>query len=32
MNFDPTRAAALIRLAAFLPAAGRRYADTRNQR
>ena len=30
MNTTPTRAAALARLAAFLPAAGRRYADTRN--
>ena len=30
MDFAPTRAAALTRLAAFLPAAGRRYADTRN--
>ncbi|MDP5102893.1 MAG: DNA photolyase [Erythrobacter sp.] len=27
----PTRAAALARLAEFLPAAGRRYAETRNQ-
>ena len=30
MDFAPTRAAALARLAAFLPAAGRRYAETRN--
>ncbi len=30
-SFAPTRAAALNRLAAFLPAAGRRYADTRNE-
>lgn len=30
MDFTPTRAAALARLAAFVPAAGRRYADTRN--
>lgn len=30
MDFAPTRAAALARLDAFLPAAGRRYADTRN--
>jgi hypothetical protein len=30
MNAVPTREAALARLAAFLPAAGRRYADTRN--
>ena len=30
MNTLPTRAAALARLATFLPAAGRRYADTRN--
>lgn len=30
MTVDPTRAAALARLAAFLPAAGRRYAETRN--
>ncbi len=30
MDFAPTRAAALTRLAAFLPAAGRRYAETRN--
>jgi hypothetical protein len=30
MNPVPTREAALARLAAFLPAAGRRYADTRN--
>jgi hypothetical protein len=30
MEFTPTRAAALARLAAFLPAAGRRYAETRN--
>jgi hypothetical protein len=30
MDFAPTRAAALARLAAFLPAAGRHYAETRN--
>lgn len=30
MDISPTRSAALTRLAAFLPAAGRRYADTRN--
>jgi deoxyribodipyrimidine photo-lyase len=30
MNLSPTRAAALSRLSDFLPAAGRRYADTRN--
>jgi hypothetical protein len=30
MNFTPTRARAHARLAEFLPAAGRRYADTRN--
>ena len=30
MDFTPTREAALARLAAFLPAAGRRYAETRN--
>jgi hypothetical protein len=30
MDFAPTRAAALARLAAFLPAAGHRYAETRN--
>jgi len=30
MNFAPTREAALARLAQFLPAAGRRYAETRN--
>lgn len=30
MDFAPTRAAALARLAQFLPAAGRRYAETRN--
>lgn len=30
MDFAPTRAAALARLTAFLPAAGRRYAETRN--
>ncbi|MCX9147280.1 DNA photolyase [Erythrobacter sp. WG] len=30
MQFTPTRAAALDRLAQFLPAAGRRYAETRN--
>lgn len=30
MEFTPTRAAALARLAQFLPAAGRRYAETRN--
>lgn len=30
MEFTPTREAALARLARFLPAAGRRYADTRN--
>lgn len=30
MDTAPTRAAALARLAAFLPAAGRRYAETRN--
>ena len=30
MQFEPTRAAARARLAAFLPAAGRRYAETRN--
>jgi deoxyribodipyrimidine photo-lyase len=30
MDFTPTREAALARLAAFLPSAGRRYADTRN--
>jgi hypothetical protein len=30
MDLAPTRAAALARLAAFLPAAGRRYAETRN--
>lgn len=30
MNFIPTREAGLARLAAFLPAAGRRYAETRN--
>jgi deoxyribodipyrimidine photo-lyase len=30
MDVTPTRAAALARLAAFLPAAGRRYAETRN--
>lgn len=30
MDFTPTRASGLARLAAFLPAAGRRYAETRN--
>ncbi len=30
MDFAPTRAAALARLARFLPAAGRHYAETRN--
>lgn len=30
MDFTPTRAAAIARLAQFLPAAGRRYAETRN--
>jgi hypothetical protein len=30
MDFTPTRARGLERLAAFLPAAGRRYAETRN--
>jgi hypothetical protein len=30
MDFTPTRSDAQARLAAFLPAAGRRYADTRN--
>jgi deoxyribodipyrimidine photo-lyase len=30
MQFAPTRAAARARLAAFLPAAGRHYAETRN--
>lgn len=30
MDFTPTRARGLDRLAQFLPAAGRRYADTRN--
>lgn len=30
MDFTPNRAAAKARLAAFLPAAGHRYADTRN--
>ncbi len=30
MDTAPTREAALARLAAFLPAAGRRYAETRN--
>ncbi len=30
MDLSPTRSAALARLAAFLPASGRRYADTRN--
>jgi deoxyribodipyrimidine photo-lyase len=30
MDFTPTRDHALARLAAFLPAAGRRYAETRN--
>ncbi|MFO6445994.1 FAD-binding domain-containing protein [Erythrobacter sp. NE805] len=30
MHFIPTRAAGLARLAAFTPAAGRRYAETRN--
>jgi hypothetical protein len=30
MNFTPTRSGAHARLAEFLPAAGRRYADTRN--
>ena len=30
MTPNPTRAAALARLAQFLPAAGRRYAETRN--
>lgn len=30
MDMTPTRAAALARLAAFLPAAGQRYADQRN--
>ena len=30
MTFDPTRTAALTRLADFLPAAGRRYTDRRN--
>ena len=30
MDIAPTREAALARLAAFLPAAGRRYAETRN--
>ena len=30
MEFTPIRAHALARLAAFLPAAGRRYAETRN--
>ncbi|PLK24037.1 DNA photolyase [Porphyrobacter sp. TH134] len=30
MTHTPTRAAALARLAQFLPAAGRRYAETRN--
>ena len=31
MTPHPTRAAALARLAQFLPAAGRRYAETREQ-
>jgi hypothetical protein len=30
MDFTPTRARGQLRLAAFLPAAGRRYAETRN--
>jgi len=30
MDFTPTRTRGLARLAEFLPAAGRRYADTRN--
>lgn len=30
MHVTPTRAAALTRLAAFIPAAGRHYAETRN--
>ena len=30
MSLSPTRAAALSRLSEFLPAAGRRYAETRN--
>lgn len=30
MDFTPTREAGLARLARFLPAAGRRYAETRN--
>ncbi|TAD71983.1 MAG: DNA photolyase [Sphingomonadales bacterium] len=30
MDFTPTRARALTRLTQFLPAAGRRYAETRN--
>lgn len=30
MDFTPSREAALARLARFLPAAGRRYAETRN--
>jgi deoxyribodipyrimidine photo-lyase len=30
MDFTPTRKAALARLAAFLPSAGHRYAETRN--
>jgi hypothetical protein len=30
MDFTPSREAALARLTAFLPAAGRRYAETRN--
>lgn len=30
MDFAPTRAAALARLEQFVPAAGRRYAETRN--
>ncbi len=30
MDFTPTRQAGLARLAAFLPVAGRRYAETRN--
>ncbi len=30
MDFAPTRERALDRLAQFLPAAGRRYAETRN--
>ena len=30
MDFTPDRASGLARLAAFLPVAGRRYAETRN--